>query len=127
MSERAEAGRKILRRILGDETFERRAGNTNSFNRTMRELTDEYCFGEVWTREGLDARMRSMLTLAMLATMGRENEIQIHSVGAINNGCTVEDIEEVMLMVAIYAGIPAGIAGLRTAETALRAKGLLKD
>lgn len=125
MSNRIEAGRAILRQTVGDEYFERRVQSTNDFNRKLRDLTDEYCFGEVWSGEALPPKTRSMLVVALLACMGRVNELKTHVGGALNNGCSVEEIRDVLLHVAIYCGIPAGVEGTRTAEQVLRERGLI--
>ena len=115
-----------IQEILGDEYFANRQKSTNDFNNDMRDLTARYCFGDVWARPGLDRRTRSMLVLAMLAALGKGAEIKMHAVGAINNGCTVDEIKEVLLQAAIYAGIPAGVEAFKYAEQALRECGALK-
>ena len=121
-----DAGLKNIKEILGDEYFANRQKSTNDFNRDMRELTARYCFGEVWERPVLDRRTRSMLVLAMLAALGKGAEIKMYAVGAINNGCTVDEIKEVLLQAAVYAGIPAGVEAFKHAELALRECGALK-
>lgn len=120
------AGLKNIKEILGEEYFANREKSTNSFNHEMRELTARYCFGNIWERPGLDRRTRSMLVLAMLAALGKSAEIKMHAIGAINNGCTVDEIKEVLLQAAIYAGIPAGVEAFKYAEQALRECGALK-
>jgi 4-carboxymuconolactone decarboxylase len=125
MTDRLEKGREILRRTVGDEYFERRRASTNAFNRPLRELTDEYCFGTVWAQGPLDAKTCSLLVITMLAVMGRIPELQTHVGGAINNGLTPEEISHAMLMVGAYAGIPAGVEATRTAEAVLRERGLI--
>ena len=124
--DQASAGLKNIKEILGSEYFAKREKSTNDFNREMRDLTERYCFGEVWERPGLDRRTRSMLVLATLAALGKGAEIKMHAVGAINNGCTVEEIKEVLLQAAIYAGIPAGVEAFRYAEQALVEHGAIK-
>jgi 4-carboxymuconolactone decarboxylase len=125
MSERSEIGRAILRKTVGDEYYERRVRSTNDFNRKLRDLTDEYCFGEVWAGEALPPTTRSMLVVALLACMGRVNELKTHVGGALNNGCTVAEIRDTLLQVAIYCGIPAGVEGTRAAEEVLRERGAI--
>lgn len=126
MKERIELGRDILRKTLGDEYYQRRVDSTNDFNRELRDLTDEYCFGEVWGGEALPVKTRSMLVVALLASMGRVPELKTHIGGAINNGCSAEEIKAVLLQVAIYCGIPAGVEGIRTAEQVLRDRSLIE-
>jgi len=122
---RLEAGREILKQTLGDAYYEQRTNSTNSFNGPLRHLTDEYCFGEVWTDETLSPKQRSMLVIALLACMGRVHELKTHVSGAVNNGCSVEEIRAIMMQVAIYCGIPAGVEGTRTAEAVLRERNLI--
>ena len=93
--------------------------------RPLRRLTDEYCFGEVWADDALPPNTRSLIVIGLLACMGRVNELRTHVRGAVNNGCSVEEIRAAMLQVAVYCGIPAGVEGTRTAEAALRELGLL--
>lgn len=119
MSEKQERGNRLVRQIFGDEIAENRNATKNAFNADMRELTDLYCFGDVWSRQGLKLSTRSMLVIAMLAVLGKSGELESHVKGAIRNGCTPEEIKEVLLMVAIYAGVPAGIGATRVAEKAL--------
>lgn len=126
MTERMNLGRKILLATMGKDYVERRTASTNDFNRRIRHLTDEYCFGEVWGSEALQPKQRSMLVVAMLAGTGRLHELKLHLNGALNNGCSVDEIQETLLMVAAYCGIPAGVSGVRVAEEVLRERGLLK-
>ena len=125
MSERSENGREMLRRTIGDAYFENRTASTNAFNGRLRALTDEYCFGEVWCEPTLPPKTRSMLVVALLAAMGRTNELRIHAGGALNNGCSPEEIREILLQVAVYCGIPAGVEGTRIVEGVLSERGLL--
>jgi 4-carboxymuconolactone decarboxylase len=126
MNERKERGRAILRKTVGEDYFERRIATTNDFNRKLRDLTDEYCFGEVWGDDTLPPRIRSLLVVALLAGMGKVTELRTHVNGALNNGCSVEEIREALLQVAIYCGVPAGVEGFRTAEQVLKDRGLLE-
>ena len=82
----------------------------------MQELTTEYCWGAVWGREGLPRKTRSMLNLAMLSALNRPHELKMHLKGALRNGVTKEEIREVLLQVAIYCGIPAGVDSFRVAR-----------
>ncbi|ALM82212.1 carboxymuconolactone decarboxylase family protein [Bordetella sp. N] len=125
MTSRIETGREILRSTIGDAYYQRRRDSTNSFNEPLRRLTDEYCFGEVWGDPALPPKIRSMLVVALLACLGRNNELKTHLGGAINNGCNVEELRGVLLQVAIYCGIPAGVESTRIAEEVLRERGLL--
>jgi 4-carboxymuconolactone decarboxylase len=82
----------------------------------MQELVTQYCWGEVWTRDTLDRRCRSMINLAMLTALNRPHEVKLHVRGAINNGVTKEEISEVFLQAAIYCGVPAAIDSFRIAR-----------
>ena len=122
-----DRGIQNIREILGEEYFARRQASETSFNADMRQLTAKYCFDEIWSREGLPRKTRSMLVLAMLTALGKGAEIKMHAVGAINNGCTVDEIKEVLLQATVYCGIPAGVEAFKSAEEALRQAGVLHD
>lgn len=122
---RREAGIEIMRNVIGEKYFVRRQESTNGFNADIRRLSEEYCFGEVWNRPGLDRNFRSLLCIAMLVALNRGNELRLHVNGAINNGCTVDEIKEVLLQATIYCGLPSGVEGVRIAEEALRERGFV--
>jgi 4-carboxymuconolactone decarboxylase len=124
-SDKMKRGRAVLRKTLGDEAFEKRRATTNDFNRALRDMTDESCFGEAWCGGPLEPKYCSLLVISMLACMGRVPELRTHLGGALNNGCSVEEIRHAMLMVAAYCGIPAGVEGFRSAEMVLEDRGLL--
>ena len=123
MSTPFEDGLKVRRATLGaqwvDPQLEK--ARADEFVDTIQKHVTEYCWGMVWTREGLDRKTRSMLTLAILTTLGKMTELKGHVRGAINNGCTVEEIREVLLHATVYAGIPAGVDAFRNAKEALDA------
>jgi 4-carboxymuconolactone decarboxylase len=110
-----ERGVQIRQEIFGKELTDAQLANADDFNRLIQDLVTRYCFGEVWGRELLPRKIRSMLTIAMLAALGRDNEIRVHVRGALANGVTREEIGEVLLHAAIYAGVPAGVSGFRCA------------
>ena len=114
-----EQGLAVRKAVLGDEYVEASIKNADDFNRPLQELVTEYCWGAVWTREGLPRKTRSLLNLAMLATLNRPHELELHLRGALRNGCTKEEIREVLLQVAIYAGVPAAVDSFRTARKVL--------
>jgi len=91
----------ILRQVVGDEFFEKRKNSMNGFNQDVRMLSEEYCFGEIWTRPGLPPRLRSLICLGMLTALNRSVELRIHIGGALNNGCTPEEIKEALLQSVI--------------------------
>ncbi len=114
-----EKGLAIRKSVLGAEYVEKSIAAADDFNRPMQELTTEYCWGWCWGREGLDKKTRSIINLAMISALNRPNELKMHVKGAIANGLTKEEIREVLLQVAIYCGIPAGVDTFRIAKEAL--------
>jgi 4-carboxymuconolactone decarboxylase len=113
-----ERGLEIRKAVLGKEYVENSIRTADDFNRPMQELTTEYCWGYVWGREGLDRRTRSMLNLAMISALNRPHELKIHVKGALKNGVTRDEIREVLMQVAIYCGVPAGVDSFRIAREA---------
>lgn len=112
-----ERGLKIRKEVLGAEFVEKSIASADDFNMPMQRLTTEYCWGAVWGREdGLPKKTRSMLNLAMLCALNRPHELKMHLGGAIRNGVTRDEIREVLLQVAIYCGIPAGVDAFRVAR-----------
>lgn len=118
-NDRFEAGLAVRRAVLGREYVDRALERANDFTRPMQELVTEYCWGSVWTRPGLDRRTRSLINLAMITALNRPHELKLHVRGALNNGCSREEIREVLLQTAIYCGVPAAIDSFRTAEEVL--------
>ena len=113
-----EKGLAIRKSVLGAEYVEKSIAAADDFNRPMQELTTEYCWGWCWGREGLDKKTRSIINLAMISALNRPNELKMHVKGAIRNGLTKEEIREVLLQVAIFCGIPAGVDSFRVAKEA---------
>jgi len=117
--ERLEEGIRIRTEVLGADHVERSLARASAFSRPMQELATEYCWGTLWAREGLGRRERSLVNVAMLAALNRSPQLAAHVRGAVRNGCTREEIQEVLLQVAVYCGIPAGMEAFRVAEAAL--------
>lgn len=111
-----EAGLAKRKKVLGAAHVERSLEQTSEFSRPIQELVTEYCWGEVWTRDGLPDTTRSLINLAMLSALNRGHELGVHVRGAIRNGVTIEEIQEVLLQVAIYVGVPASLEAFRIAE-----------
>ncbi|RJQ76088.1 MAG: 4-carboxymuconolactone decarboxylase [Desulfobacteraceae bacterium] len=109
-------GLKVRREVLGAEYVDASIAMVDDFNRPLQELVTEYCWGAVWTRPGLDRKMRSMINLAMLTALNRPHEIKLHLKGALQNGCSKEQIMEVLLQTAIYCGVPAAVDSFRLAR-----------
>ncbi len=113
-------GLEIRKSVLGAEFVEKSLAAADDFNMPMQRLTTEYCWGAVWGREeGLPKKTRSMLNLAMLSALNRPHELKMHVGGALRNGVTKAEIREVLLQVAIYCGIPAGVDSFRMAREAI--------
>ncbi|MFC0022879.1 4-carboxymuconolactone decarboxylase [Neobacillus cucumis] len=113
---RFDEGLEVRRGVLGADYVDKSINNATDFNRPMQELVTEYCWGEIWTRPGLPRKTRSIINLAMLTALNRPHEIKLHVRGAINNGITKEEIQEVFLQTAIYCGVPAAIDSFRIAQ-----------
>ena len=104
-----QTGLKIRKEIFGAEVVERRASSLGEFGAPLQTFINQWAYGEIWGREALPRKMRSLLTIAMMCAANRPHELRIHLRGAITNGCTREEIREVLLQVAIYCGIPASL------------------
>ena len=115
-----ERGLQARREVLGDAHVEKSLAQASEFTRPIQELVTEYCWGEVWTRDGLERKTRSMINLAMLTALNRSHELAVHVRGAITNGATVAEIQEALLQTAIYVGVPAALESFRVAEGVLR-------
>jgi 4-carboxymuconolactone decarboxylase len=124
-SEVFDQGMRNRSAVLGAEHVAKSLDAASEFSRPLQELVTEYCWGAVWGRPGLDFRTRSLLNLALLAAMNRQAELASHVRGAINNGCTVDEIREVLIHAAVYCGVPAALEATRTAEAVLQSMGVL--
>jgi 4-carboxymuconolactone decarboxylase len=111
-----ERGLEIRKSVLGKEFVENAIRTADDFSKPLQELVTEYCWGAVWGRDGLDKKTRSLLNLAMISCLNRPHELRLHIAGALRNGVTREEIREVFLQVAIYAGVPAGVDSFRAAK-----------
>lgn len=116
MSERYEKGLAVRRAVLGEDHVARALASVDEFSRPMAEFGVEYCWGSLWTREGLPLKTRSLINIAMLAALNRSHEFKLHVRGALRNGCSKEEIREALLHVAVYCGIPAGSEAFRSAK-----------
>lgn len=110
------AGMEVRRAVLGDAHVDRAVERTTEFTESFQDFITRYAWGSVWTREGLDRRSRSIITLSVLTALGRENEIEMHVRGALRNGLTPAEIGEVLLHTAVYAGVPAANAAFAIAQ-----------
>lgn len=122
--ERYDTGMKIRREVLGDAYVDRATQNVDDFNRDFQRLVTEYCWGAAWGREGLSRKQRSLNNLCLLAALNRPNEFETHVRGALRNGCSLDEIRETLIQVAVYAGIPAGVEAFRLARKVLAEEGI---
>jgi 4-carboxymuconolactone decarboxylase len=114
-----DLGLSIRKKVVGEKYVNQSMSTADDFNRDFQKLVTEYCWGAVWGREGLDHRTRSLINLSMIATLNRPHELKLHTMGALRNGVIKEEISEVLMQVAIYAGVPAGVDGFRIAREAI--------
>jgi 4-carboxymuconolactone decarboxylase len=114
-----EAGLAVRRRVLGEAHVKRSIENATEFDKDFQELVTRHAWGDIWTRPGLDLRTRSLITIAMLAALGRIEELELHVRATRNTGATADEVKEVLMQVAIYAGIPAANSAFRIAKAAL--------
>lgn len=117
--EQFERGMKVRREVLGDEHVERARRETTPLTEGFQDFITRYAWGGVWARSGLDRRTRSAITLAVLAALGRERELELHVRAALRNGLTEEEIGEVLLHTAVYAGAPAANQAFAIAQRVL--------
>jgi len=113
---RARLGAKVRREVLGAAYVDAGKQNANPFTRHFIEFTQAQCWGSVWLREGLSRKTRSQLNVCMLAALARWHEFEVHVRGALNNGVTAEEIAEILLHAAVYAGVPIAAEGFRRAD-----------
>jgi 4-carboxymuconolactone decarboxylase len=118
--QRHEAGMAVRRQVLGDAHVDRAIAGTDEFTTDFQDLITRYAWGEIWTREGLDRRTRSCITLAVLATLHHDEELAMHVRAALRNGLTSDEVGEVLLQVAVYAGVPAANRAFKVAQETLR-------
>ena len=114
-----QRGLRVRREVLGDAHVDRALEATDDLSRPFQDLITRYAWGDVWGRDGLDRRTRSMLTLALLAALGHEHELAMHVRAAVRNGVTPDEIGEVLLHTAVYAGVPVTNRALAIAREAL--------
>ena len=118
-SEKYKKGMSVRREVLGDEYVDKAINSATDFTKPLQQYVTENCWGEVWTRDGLSKKTRSLVTVATLAALKASTELKTHVRGALRNGCTVEEIQEVLLHSAVYCGAPSGIEAFRAAKEAI--------
>ncbi|MCX7304170.1 MAG: carboxymuconolactone decarboxylase family protein [Hyphomicrobiales bacterium] len=118
--EQFEKGLKVRKEVLGEAYVNASLAAADDLTAPLQKLVTEWCWGEIWTRPGLERKTRSFLNLAMLTALNRPHEIKLHVRGALNNGVTEEEIVEVMLQAAVYCGVPAALDSMRVAAEVIR-------
>ena len=116
MSNTKLEGVQVRREVMGDAFVDRALNNATEFSQPLQDFVNKHAWGGVWNREGLDRKTRSLITLAALTALKCPQELKGHVRGALNNGCTVEEIREALLHCAVYAGVPAAIDAFRSAQ-----------
>ena len=119
MSELRDLGTATRRAVLGDAHVDRAEANRTAFDAPFQDMITDAAWGHVWSGDALDHRTRSLLTLAILAALGREDELRLHLRATANTGATAEDVREALMHVAIYAGVPAANTAFRIAREEL--------
>ncbi len=117
--DRYQAGMKVRRAVLGDAHVDRAEANKTSFDADFQRFITEIAWGSVWTRAGLERKTRSLLTIAILAALGRADELALHLRSTRNTGVTPDEIKEALLQVAVYAGVPAANSAFAIARQVL--------
>ena len=123
--ERYEVGLKVRRSVLGESHVDRAEARKTAFDEDFQRFITEGAWGSVWARPGLDRRTRSMLVIALMAALGHEEELAMHIRATRNTGATREDVKEALLMVAVYAGVPAANTAIRIAKEVYAIEGEL--
>ena len=116
-------GMRVRREVLGDAHVDRAIAETNAFTADFQDLITRYAWGEIWSRPGLDRRVRSCITLTALVALGRDEELAMHVRAALRNGLTVEELKEVLLQTAVYCGVPAANRAFAVASRVLEEEG----
>jgi 4-carboxymuconolactone decarboxylase len=119
-----EKGLQTRREVLGHDYVDRAVGQADAFSMPLQALVTDYCWDQIWNRPGLDRKSRSMINLAMLSALNRGHEFKLHVKGAIHNGLTKEEIQEILLQVSVYCGVPAGVEGFRLAKEVFKEMGI---
>lgn len=121
MNQHAKRGQQVRREVMGEDFVDRALAGASEFTRPLQDFIAEHAWGSVWCRDGLDRRTRSLVTVAMLTALGRNHELTGHLRGALNNGVSRDELQEVLLHAAVYCGVPAAAEAFRTADAVLQA------
>ena len=121
-----ERGLKLRLEMFGREAVEKRMGAFGDFGKPLQHIINAYAYGDVWSREALPPVMKSLVMVGMMAASGHMNELRVHINGALKNGCTAEQLQDVLLLLTMYCGIPAANEAHRIAAEVLRERGMMK-
>lgn len=121
--EQYQRGLSTRREVMGDAFVDKALAGTTAFTQPIQDHISRAAWGDVWQRDGLDRKTRSLITVAMLTALGKQHELKGHLRGALNNGATVEELQEVLLHAAIYCGIPTSVEAFRTAAEVVQDSG----
>ena len=119
--EQYHRGLATRRQVMGDDFVDRALAGATDFTQPIQDHISRAAWGDVWQRDGLDRKTRSLITVAMLTALGKQHELKGHVRGALNNGATVKEIQEVLLHAAVYCGIPTSVEAFRTASEVIDA------
>lgn len=119
MSDTYTDGLKVRRQVMGDDFVDRAFANASEFTRPLQDFITANAWGSVWCRDGLDLKTRSLITVAMLTALGRQTELRGHLRGALNNGASAAEIQEILLHATVYCGVPLAADAFRTAEAVI--------
>ena len=119
-----EKGLASRKKVLSSEYVDKTINKADSFNKEFQELITKYCWGEIWTKTTLTDKQRSMNNLCMLSALNKWHEFSIHFRGAIKNGCTLEELKDVLLQITVYCGVPCGVEAFRYAREIIEEDGL---
>ncbi|CCN17627.1 carboxymuconolactone decarboxylase family protein [Bordetella bronchiseptica] len=120
-----ETGRKIMNELMGEGYVEGKDKAANVFTAALHAYSEEVCFGRIWARDGIDRKLRSILNIAMLTALNRPAQLRHHVEGALNNGVTVGELQEILLHTAVYCGLPAAGEAFKVAEEVLKKRQLI--
>ncbi len=121
MDSQYEAGLATRKQVMGEDFVATAIANTTPFTQPIQDHINRAAWGDVWQRPGLELKTRSLITVAMLTALGKQNELKGHVRGALNNGATVEELQEVLLHASIYCGVPTAVEAFRTANEVVAA------
>lgn len=123
MSEQFDRGFEMRKKVLGDDYVNQSFANASEFDKPFQEFVTESAWGEVWTRDELDNKTKSIITMSVLLALRAENEIALHTRGAINNGVSAEELRAITIHASVYAGVPSAISGMKIIKKVLQEMG----